>query len=179
MSNLEKSPGMCSDRPETTPKSHDLVVSPTCLREKEREPFGGLVRVSGGKRNGHIYISQFWLTPLFCAGADCPRYPGGPSDSEIFDTDTRLELPLVNSSQHRRTVRVPLADRPQCNFAAENNSAKHLVNKSHKRRNVHQLPADCLLYQISDSPEFCQLSQFQLQFGIIAHIKIQKISKFA
>ena len=37
MHNLEKSPGMFSDRPGTTPKSLDLVVSPTCLREKERE----------------------------------------------------------------------------------------------------------------------------------------------
>ena len=42
------------------------------------------------------------------------------------------------------------------------------------QRTVRQLPADRPLYQISDSPEFCQLSQFQLQFGIIAHIKIQK-----
>ena len=37
MHNLEKSPGMFSDRPGTTPKSLDLVVSPTCLRKKERE----------------------------------------------------------------------------------------------------------------------------------------------
>ena len=37
MHNLEKSPGMFSDRPGITPKSLDLVVSPTCLREKERE----------------------------------------------------------------------------------------------------------------------------------------------
>ena len=37
MYNLEKSPEMLSDRPGTTPKSLDLVVSPTCLREKERE----------------------------------------------------------------------------------------------------------------------------------------------
>ena len=36
---LEKSPGMFSDRPGTTPKSLDLVVSPTCLREKKRELF--------------------------------------------------------------------------------------------------------------------------------------------
>ena len=35
MHNLEKSPGMCSDRPGTTPKSLDLVVSSTCLRERE------------------------------------------------------------------------------------------------------------------------------------------------
>ena len=37
MENVEKSPGMCSDRPGTTPKILDLEVSPTCLREKERE----------------------------------------------------------------------------------------------------------------------------------------------
>jgi hypothetical protein len=53
MLNLEKSPGMCSDRQRTTPKSLDLVISPTYLREKEREPFGGLVRVGGGKRKEH------------------------------------------------------------------------------------------------------------------------------
>ena len=50
MHNLEKSPGMFSDRPGTTPKkSLDLVVSPTCLREKERELFDyvcGLVEES-------------------------------------------------------------------------------------------------------------------------------------
>ena len=39
MHNLEKSPGLFSDHPGTTPKSLDLVVSPTCLREKERELF--------------------------------------------------------------------------------------------------------------------------------------------
>ena len=39
MHNLEKSPGMFSDRPGTTPKRLDLVVSPTCLRERERELF--------------------------------------------------------------------------------------------------------------------------------------------
>ena len=37
MHKLEKSPGMFSDHPGTTPKSLDLVVSPTCLRERERE----------------------------------------------------------------------------------------------------------------------------------------------
>ena len=54
MYNLEKSPGMFSDRPGTTPKSLDLVISPTCLREKEREPFGdvcGLVGVVRGTSN--------------------------------------------------------------------------------------------------------------------------------
>ena len=39
MHNLEKSPGMFSDRPGTTPKRLNLVVSPTCFREKERELF--------------------------------------------------------------------------------------------------------------------------------------------
>ena len=91
-----------------------------------------------------------------------------------FNIDTQLKLPLANSAQHRRTVRGPLADRPQCIFAVENFSAEPLVDKSHERRTVRPLPADRPLYQISDSPEFCQLSQFQLQFGIIAHIKIQK-----
>ena len=103
-------PGMCSDRPGITLNTLDLEVSPTCLREKERELLDevcGLVGVTGT----HI-ISQIWPTPLLCAGADCPRYPGGPSASEIFDTDTRLELPLVNSSQHRRIVRRPTPDRP-------------------------------------------------------------------
>ena len=49
MHNLEKSPGMFSDRPGITPKSLDLVVSPTCLREKYRELFDyvcGLVEES-------------------------------------------------------------------------------------------------------------------------------------
>ena len=83
MHNLEKSPGMFSDRPGTTPKSLDLVVSPTCLREKEREPFGdvcGLVRIVRGTSN----ISQVWPTPQFCPVADCPRSFGRPSAFEIF-----------------------------------------------------------------------------------------------
>ena len=81
MHKLEKSPGMFSDRPGTTPKSLDLVVSPTCLREKEREPFGdvcGLVGVVRGTSN----ISQVWPTPPFCPVADCLWYPGGPSAFE-------------------------------------------------------------------------------------------------
>ena len=54
MHKLEKSPGMFSDRPGTMPKSLDLVVSPTCLREKERELFDvvcGLVE--GSERDIH------------------------------------------------------------------------------------------------------------------------------
>ena len=49
MHNLEKSPGMFSDRPGTTPKSLDLVVSPTCLREKERELLDVCVRFGEGE----------------------------------------------------------------------------------------------------------------------------------
>jgi len=63
MHNLEKSPGMFSDRPGTTPKSLDLVVSPTCLREKERELLDevcGLVG-RGGERDTHYKSSQVGL----------------------------------------------------------------------------------------------------------------------
>src|SRR6185312_10495139 len=91
-----------------------------------------------------------------------------------FHTAARLKLALANTAQHRRTVRGPLADRPQCIFAIENFSAEPLVNKSHERRTVRLLPADRPRYQKTDRSEFCQFSQFQLQFGIIAHIKIQK-----
>ena len=92
-----------------------------------------------------------------------------------FYTDTQLTLPLANSAQHRRTVRGPLADCSQCIFAVDNFSAEPLVDKSHERRTVRPLPADCRQYQISDNPEFCQISQFQLQFGIIAHKKTKNL----
>ena len=55
---LEKSPGMCSDRPGTTPKGLDLVVSPTCLREKERDTFGVCVRFGGGGEGDTQYKSS-------------------------------------------------------------------------------------------------------------------------
>ena len=58
MHKLEKSPGMFSDRPGTTPKRLDLVVSPTCLREKEREPFGLCVRFGGGCERDTPYKSS-------------------------------------------------------------------------------------------------------------------------
>ena len=92
-----------------------------------------------------------------------------------FHTAARLKLPLANTAQHRRTVRGPLADRPQCISAVENFSAEPLVNKSHELRTVRPLPADRPRCQKSDKSEFCQFSQFQLQFGIIAHIKIQNL----
>ena len=83
MHNLEKSPGMFSDRPETTPKSLDLVVSSTCLREKERELLDEVCGLVGGVRGTPI-ISQVWPTQPFCPVADCPRYPGGPSVYEFL-----------------------------------------------------------------------------------------------
>ena len=83
MHNLEKSPGMFLDRPGTMPKSLDLVVSPTCSREKERELFDYVCGLVGGVRGTPI-ISQVWPTPPFCPVADCPRYPGGPSAFEFF-----------------------------------------------------------------------------------------------
>jgi hypothetical protein len=55
---LEKSPGMCSDRPGTTPKGLDLVVFPTCLREKERDTFGVCVRFGGGGEGDIQYKSS-------------------------------------------------------------------------------------------------------------------------
>ena len=57
-----------------------------------------------------------------------------------------------------RTVRGPWADCPRCNFLLIRASGEKL----HEWRTVRLLPTDRPPYQISDSPEFCQLSQFQL-----------------
>ena len=65
-----------------------------------------------------------------------------------------------------------MADRPQFITAAENFSAEPLVNKIRERQTVRFLPAERQRYQHSDKSEFCQFSPFQLQIGIIAHIKI-------
>ena len=122
MHNLEKSPGMFSDRPGTTPKSLDLVVSPTCLREKEREPFGcgcglvGVVRVTS-------IIRQVWPTPPFCPVADCLRYPGGPSAFEFSHCHPTENCLWQILHSLWRTVRGPLADCPLCIFAVDNFSA--------------------------------------------------------
>ena len=123
---------------------------------------------------GTSNISQVWPTPPFCPFADCPRNPGGPSVFEFshcHPTENCIWQKLPNTSGPSavlwRTVRSVI-------FAVDNFSAEPLVDKSNERRTVRPLPADCPQHQISDSPEFCQLSQFQLQFGIIAHIKIQK-----
>ena len=58
MYNLEKSPGMFSDRPGITPKSLDLVVSPTCLREKERELFDVVCGLVEGSERDIQYKSS-------------------------------------------------------------------------------------------------------------------------
>ena len=69
MYNHEKSPGMCSDRLGTTPKRLDLVVSPTCLREKEREPFDDVCGLVGGcERDNHYKSSLADLTFLSSRG---------------------------------------------------------------------------------------------------------------
>ena len=100
---------------------------------------------------------------------------------------TRLELPLFNFSHQLRTVRDlwrtfrdllsrqpigvseayrciwrtvrgPWADSPRCNFLLIRASGEKL----HEWRTIRLLHADRPRYQISDSPEFFQLSQFQL-----------------
>ena len=58
MHKLEKSPGMFSDRPGTTPKNLDLVISPTCLREKERELFDDVCGLVGGCERDTPYKSS-------------------------------------------------------------------------------------------------------------------------
>ena len=49
---------MCSDRPGTTPKILDLEVSPTCLREKERELLEVVVQFGGEKERDIHYKSS-------------------------------------------------------------------------------------------------------------------------
>ena len=59
MKGCKKSPGMRSDRPGITPKSLDLVISPTCLREKGKEFLVGLSRVGGERESDiHIYVKS-------------------------------------------------------------------------------------------------------------------------
>ena len=105
MHNLEKSPGMFSDRPGTTPKRLDLVVSPTCLREKEREPFGGCVRFGGGSERDIQYKSSL-ADPTILSSRGLSAVLWWTVRIWIFYTATRLTLPLANSAQ-------PLVDRPR------------------------------------------------------------------
>ena len=105
MHNLEKSPGMFSDRPGTTSKSLDLVISPTCLREKEREPFGGCVRFGGGSERDIQYKSSL-ADPTILSSRGLSAVLWRTVRIWIFYTATRLTLPLANSAQ-------PLADHPR------------------------------------------------------------------
>ena len=57
-------PVMLSDRPETTPKSLDLEVSPTCLGEKERELLGDLGRFGAGRERDIPYKSSLATLPV-------------------------------------------------------------------------------------------------------------------
>ena len=81
MHNLEKSPGMFSDRPGTTPKRLDLVASPTCLREKERELFDYVCGLVERCERDTPYKSSL-ADPTFLSIRGCPRYASGPSASE-------------------------------------------------------------------------------------------------
>ena len=76
---------MLSDRPETTPKSLDLEVSPTCLREKDRElleVWCGLV----GAKKGTLLYKSILAEPHYSAQERTVRDPwSGLSASEKFD----------------------------------------------------------------------------------------------
>jgi len=60
MENLEKGPGMHLDRPGTTTNVLSLEGSSHVLKRERRELLGGCVRIGGGRRKGHSYISQIW-----------------------------------------------------------------------------------------------------------------------
>ena len=146
MHKLEKSPGMFSDRPGTTPKSLDLVVSPTCLREKERELLDVVCGLVEGSERDIQYKSSL-ADPTFLSSRGLSAISRRTVRLWNFYTANQIKQPLVKSAQHVRTVRGPLADRPQCIFAVETFSTESLVNKSHERRTVRLLSADCPHYQ--------------------------------
>ena len=99
---------------------------------------------------------------------------GGPSAAYLADRPRLHSGHIIGVTEAYRciwrTVRGPWADCPCCNFLLIRASGEKL----HEWRTVRLLPADRPLYQISDSPEFCQLSQFQFWIGIIAQITFQK-----
>jgi len=74
MHNLEKSPEMFSDHPGITPKSLDLVVSPTCLREKERELFDDVCGLVGGCERDIHYKSSL-ADPAFLSSRGLSAEP--------------------------------------------------------------------------------------------------------
>jgi hypothetical protein len=134
------------------------VAGPTILRRR------GLSATS--RRTVRLY--NFWhitrlklpLEQPFSTWADHPRDSSGLSAA----------TPLVLKADCLRTTSGP----SEFLLAAFSKSAEPLVTKFYERWTVCLLPADRPRNQISNSPEFYQLLQFQLQFGIIAHIKFQK-----
>ena len=86
MKNHKKGPGMHSDRLGITPRILPLECSSHML-ERERDGNGGIRGRFGGGEKETSHINQVWRPYQFCAGADCPGYPGGPSTSENVDTD--------------------------------------------------------------------------------------------
>ena len=145
-----------------------------------------------------LFLGRFNLSQ-----ADRPRYTGGPSAPASLVIQL-LRCTGVGLTEAYRTVRGYLADRlrlhsghiisvtevyqciwrtvhgtwadcPCCNFLLIRASSEKL----HEWQTVRLLHTDCLHYQISDSLEFRQLSQFQLWIGIIAQITFQKSQKLA
>ena len=93
---LEKSPGMFSDRPGITPKSLDLVVSPTCLREKDRELFDYVCGLVGESERDIHYKSKSGR-PHHSVQSRTVRGILADRPPLNFNTDTRLKLPLANT----------------------------------------------------------------------------------
>ena len=112
MENLEKSTGMCLDRPGTTPNVLPLEGSSHVLERERRELLVGCGRFGVGTRKRHPNIIQVRPTPR-SAQAQTVCYTQADRLPLKIVTDTRLELPLVKFSQHWRTVRGPMADRPR------------------------------------------------------------------
>ena len=102
MHKLEKSPGMFSDYPGTTPKILDLVVSLTCLRDKERELLDVCGLVEGSERDIQ-YKSSLADPHLSVQSRTVRDIPADRPPLNLYIA-ARLTLPLLNSAQ-------PLADR--------------------------------------------------------------------
>ena len=103
---------MCSDRPGTTIKVLPLEIFFHVL---ERESYGfwmRCVRFGGGsERDTHYKSSLADPTNLSKRGPSAFHWRTVRLRRNLIHT--RLELPLFNFSHQRRTVRGPLADRPQ------------------------------------------------------------------
>jgi hypothetical protein len=145
---------------------------------------GPILRSSGGPSavSRRTVRFQFLLLPSVLQSVWWPiqmaRGPSAPYKRTVRLVTLRPKIntavPLVTSSHDRRTVRGWQADRPLHNFCGPKQVAVSLLNKPHTWRTVRLLPADRPLNQISICSEYSQFSQFQLQYGIIAHIKIKK-----